>query len=583
MSSFLLVSAKADNTRIISLEEFQNELLEMISESKQYETVVESKNQSNVSVCTNRLIVKTESNSVLPSNYGAVSVIEGFNNWHIFQYESYNVAQQALDYFLTLDNVVYAEFDEIIEWEEEDIDEDTSNSLDSEWGKKCVKSDKLLIALEESDISLNETVVAVIDSGVDANHELFSVGNRLLDGNRPKDNIPSDYHGTHVAGIIVNNSPSNVKIKSYNYNYYKDHSNEINTSEGTKLTLATEIESSIGDMVDIINISLESWWIILRLLYSDTYNAIKESIEKAIDNNITVVVASGNKISDTALIYPANDNNVITVAAVDEYKHPYLKSNYGSCVDIAAPGVKIESSIPTGSNDGLLYEKRSGTSMATPFVSAAAAIIKSIYPNSTPEQIKDRLKNTAYKPTDWISSYGKGIVDFRAMLADKTTSPPTITIGSNSATIIAEPDSTIYYTTNGTDPTVESTVYTGAISTANIKEIKAIAVKSSLLPSETAVHTLKWKIDVDVTVNKTAKIDFPEGMSPLYIENRNPEIAVLSTDGTVEGVEIGDAVCVAYFVNNHSAVYHIHVDYNWFVRLIRKLFAWLFWIIDLFK
>ena len=72
-------------------------------------------------------------------------------------------------------------------------------------------------------------------------------------------------------------------------------------------------------------------------------------------------------------------------------------------------------------------------------------------------------------------------------------------------------------------------------------------------------------------------------MSPLYIENRNPEIAVLSTDGTVEGVEIGDAVCVAYFGNNHSAVYHIHVDYNWFVRLIRKLFAWLFWIIDLFK
>lgn len=58
---------------------------------------------------------------------------------------------------------------------------------------------------------------------------------------------------------------------------------------------------------------------------------------------------------------------------------------------------------------------------------------------------------------------------------------------------------------------------------------------------------------------------------------------MLSADGTVEGFEIGEATAIVYFGNNHSAVYHIHVDYNWFVRLIRKLFAGLFWIIDLFK
>ena len=58
---------------------------------------------------------------------------------------------------------------------------------------------------------------------------------------------------------------------------------------------------------------------------------------------------------------------------------------------------------------------------------------------------------------------------------------------------------------------------------------------------------------------------------------------MLSADGTVEGFEIGEATVIVYFGNNHSAIYHIKVDYHPFIKFLRIVFFWLFWVIDLFK
>ena len=585
---FVVIAGKstyAANSTEMSANDFSNQINLFISDNEEYETydVSPSSGETEISINTNRLIASDDSNTPISNDYGAVSKLEGFNGIHILQYDSELDADNAYNSFRTQNNINYVEYDEVMLLDSLLIDDSLNannnqqsySALENEWGSKAVHSSVAVSSVNSALFTNRRIVVAVIDTGVDETHSFFKMDNednRILPSNRPADNSPSvlvkeDYtHGTHVAGIIVNNTPENVRIRSFNYFFYRSYLDKVVT---TTTKLYSEIELAISENVDVINMSLSG---------EGSSLSVEQSINNAVSHNIPVVCSAGNKNDSVNNYYPASIEATITVGATNSLNEPWQFSNYGSLVDLSAPGEDINSSIP--------YDKcefKDGTSMAAPFVSAAAAVLKTVIPGITPQQIKDRLKNTAYVPPGWDTNYGAGIVDFKAMLADKMTSPPTINIGGNSATITAEPDSTIYYTTNGTDPTVESTVYTGAISTANIKEIKAIAVKSSLLPSETAVHTFKWKIDVDVTVNKTAKIDFPEGMSPLYIENRNPEIAVLSTDGTVEGVEIGDAVCVAYFGNNHSAVYHIHVDYNWFVRLIRKLFAWLFWIIDFFR
>ena len=417
-------------------------------------------------------------------------------------------------------------------------------------------------------------VVAVIDTGVDETHSFFKMNNkdnRILPSNRPADNSPSvlvkNYtHGTHVAGIIVNNTPENVRIRSFNYFFYKAYLDKVVT---TTTKLYSEIELAISENVDVINMSLSG---------EGSSLSVEQSINNAVSHNIPVVCSAGNKNDSVNNYYPASIEATITVGATNSLNEPWQFSNYGSLVDLSAPGEDINSSIPYDK-----CESKDGTSMAAPFVSAAAAVLKTVIPGITPQQIKDRLKNTAYVPPGWDTNYGAGIVDFKAMLADKMTSPPTINIGGNSATITAEPEATIYYTTDKKDPTVESTVYSGPISIANIKELRAIAVKSNLLPSEPTINIFERDIDVNVIVNKTKTIDFPEGMTARYINNKNPEIAILSADGTVEGFETGEATAIVYFGNNHSAVYHIHVDYHPFIKFLRIVFFWLFWIIDLFK
>lgn len=556
------------NENELSFEEFSSLVSAMTKKYNLKETTAKSSGLDGI-VIENRLIIKTFSNVPLNDDRGAIEKIEGYDFLHILQFSCEEDTQYAFDFFETQSNVDYVEYDFSYNI---NMYSDITDSLfvlekNQSWGPNKVNSPYIISKLNALNIDFPEVVVAVIDSGIDYNHPIFD--GRIIDSSCDyveNDQNPSDDfgHGTLVSGVIVNNTTENVKIKPYKTINYLGNGDYLNT--------CIAIEKAVIDNVKVINIS-SSW------IYTNNRNiTFYNSIYNANRCNIPVVVSAGNYMLNANLFCPARSVDVITVAATNINNRNWWKSNYGECVDIAAPGSNIYT---TERNGGFSYE--SGTSVAAPFVSAAAAILKTVIPGITNQQIKDRLKNTAYVPPGWDTNYGAGIVDFKAMLADQMTSPPTINVIGNSATITAEPDATIYYTTNGTDPTVESTVYTGAFSTSNIKEIRAIAFKSGLLPSETAVHTFKWKIDVDVTVNKTAKIDFPEGMSPLYIENRNPEIAVLSTDGTVEGVEIGDAVCVAYFGNNHSAVYHIHVDYNWFVRLIRKLFAWLFWIIDLFR
>lgn len=577
--SFSGFAYAAEDDYELSQEAFYDELAIMMSASDEYdspikvestengETVVEDK------ISTNRLIVSTNSNRDLSRNYGAVSKIEGYNKWHIFQYRTYEDASLAYEAFSQDDSVNFVEFDELIVFNDCEIEPADSGNYEAlSWGANYVQSITANEAILSSGMELPEVVVAVIDTGVDSTHSFFNeddLNPRVLRGNRSNDNVPYKEHGTHVAGIVADNTLPNVKIKSYNFFYYQNK-----VVGGTTVTLSTEIHSAVEDEVDVINMSLGGWSIFME---SDT---IANEISNAVENNIPVVVAAGNKFTNASLVFPANDSNVITVAAVSENSVPAIFSNFGDCVDIAAPGVDINSTMPSDAYSNNNYALMDGTSMAAPFVSAAVAMMKTIYPNLTPIEIKEKLISSANVPKGWTGRYGKGILNFENIIKNDRLAYPTINLSKNGATISsAVSDATVYYTTDGTAPIIgESKIYSSEIiDISNIKTIKVIAYEEGEIPSEIATLKIKWFENLEIRYKGRKSVKSSYDIVKYYCSNEE----IVSFDGKyIKGEGIGDASVTIYYETGQKVTYNVTVDFapfQWVHEIIYKLFGVLLW------
>ncbi|GAA6733483.1 hypothetical protein YIM1640_05570 [Thermus oshimai] len=133
-------------------------------------------------------------------------------------------------------------------------------------------------------------------------------------------------------------------------------------------------------------------------------DALHNAIQKAVcDHAITVVVAAGNEGDDAANHTPAAYDEAITVSATNSQDDWPAWSNYGPDVDLAAPGVGILSTWHTSTT---AYNTISGTSMATPHVAGAAALVLSRYPGHTPAQVKAALLQNAESTAGWTNTSG---------------------------------------------------------------------------------------------------------------------------------------------------------------------------------
>lgn len=252
--------------------------------------------------------------------------------------------------------------------------------------------------------NITEIIVAVVDTGVDYTHEDLidnmwvnpspSFGNvfgiRVANGLKTGDPMDYEGHGSHVAGTIGARGDNSLGTAGVCWNVKIMACSVLETGASSDIMEGVAYARKRG--AHIINMSLGGG----RGAYSAAFLA---ELKNCRDANILVVCAAGNETNDNDinLTYPSNYNgyvdNVIAVGSSTSLDEPSFFSNYGRrTVNIFAPGSDIYS-IRNGGG----YEMNSGTSMATPFVSGAAALCMAAHPNETYLQIKERLYNNVDK------------------------------------------------------------------------------------------------------------------------------------------------------------------------------------------
>jgi uncharacterized repeat protein (TIGR02543 family) len=422
---------------------------------------------------TKRLIVKSAQKDI--DTQGAVAVAEGYDDLHIFQYDTEKQAVEACEYYEALSYVVWAEPDLI--YTTQDLEEVpmTTNAVPSgylSWGAANMNVPDYADFLSRfvGQANLREVVIAVLDTGIDSDHELFD--GRIADGGK---NFSSQTgtsfqdvrgHGTHVSGIIVNLSYANVKvlpIKVMNDN-----------GEGTSTSIIQGVNYVINLKEQGVNIYA------MNMSFGGTGSSAvySSTIDNAEASGISSIVAAGNNDIDAESFAPANVPAVITVAASDSNNSRADFSNWGSTVDIAAPGVDIQSAKVGGG-----YINYSGTSMAAPHVAAAVALIYS-NPNRnlTPEELKTLLYDavTVLGSSTGNRYFGRGLVNLSAIidesLSDVVFSKTTAEFSSLFNLSLSCVGATeIRYTLDGTEPDINSAEYTAQIPISVRTTVKAIA------------------------------------------------------------------------------------------------------------
>jgi subtilisin family serine protease len=216
-------------------------------------------------------------------------------------------------------------------------------------------------------------------------------------------------HGTHCAGIASASTNNNKGIASIGYNTSiipVKCSADNSTDQGASLPGAYDgVYYAIKANADIISMSWGG---------SSGLFVTGESIINAAYNLGIVCIAAAGNSNTSAPHYPAAYNNVISVGATDQTDTRAGFSNFGSTIDVMAPGVSIYSTI-SGNGSTNLYGSLSGTSMACPMVAGLAGLILSEYPTLSPNEIEQKLKtgcdNIDLLNPDYIGQLGAGRIN----------------------------------------------------------------------------------------------------------------------------------------------------------------------------
>ena len=434
-----------------------------------------------------RLIVRANDKF---DEFGAKEHVSGFEDFHILQYESPEAAMEACTNLQAEKNVTNVAPDVVIDGLQGDISETLSESeLNNkkhlcDWSCDRTQSKRLQEYLSKSNITLKEVVVGVIDTGVDYNHEFLkerivrTYFNASPDGS-PKDEIDNEIecHGTAVSSVIVDNSPSNVKVAVYRV--FGDDGNTTTISQ-----ICAGYLKAIEHSVDVLNVSIGHY---------DESGMAEACIMRAYMCNIPLFTAIGNIPCIDMDSLPSSISECIVVSATDKNNTNVSWNTLSKYTDISAPGDDIPVAVIHNK-----YEVWSGTSFSAPCAASLGAILKSVYPNITVNQIEMRLKETSVSAekqnyyesvqNNNLDNYhslldGVGVIQFcNALGLEKLIAPELnledkVYVGEQTCTITCtDENATILYTTDGTYPDYESAnVYKEPFQITSRTRIRAVA------------------------------------------------------------------------------------------------------------
>lgn len=284
------------------------------------------------------------------------------------------------------------------------------------------------------DITTGEgVVVAIIDTGIDFNTPDMA-GTRRQPGydfvNNDADPTDDQSHGTHVAGTVAQTTNNNIGVAGVAFNATLLPVKVLAADgNGTYDNIIKGITYAVNQGADVINMSLAG---------SQGTQALREAVKFAHDAGVVVVAAAGN--SNSSVAYPAAyDEFVIAVGAVrfDNSRAGY--SNFGPEIDLMAPGGDVDRDDNNDTyGDGVLqntlnstrtgysYRFFEGTSMASPHIAGAAALLLSVRSNLSPNEVETILSRAA-RNIGPANEYGAGLVQAADALRQVVVTPPTNT------------------------------------------------------------------------------------------------------------------------------------------------------------
>ncbi|MBY6037368.1 S8 family peptidase [Fictibacillus nanhaiensis] len=267
------------------------------------------------------------------------------------------------------------------------------------WGIPHIKADQV----HATGNTGSGVKVAILDTGIDASHEDLNVlGGASFVAGEPNALIDGNSHGTHVAGTVaaLNNTKGVIGV-AHSASLYAVKVLDSSGS-GTYSGIIQGIEWAVANNMDVINMSLGG---------SSGSTALQQACDNANNSGVLVVAAAGNsgtKGKRNTIGYPAKYASVMAVGAVDASNNRASFSSVGDELEVMAPGVNVLSSVPGNS-----YSSYNGTSMASPHVAGAAALIMAGNPGLSNAQVRQKLIDTAI-PLGSAFYYGNGVIDVYA-------------------------------------------------------------------------------------------------------------------------------------------------------------------------
>jgi subtilisin family serine protease len=245
--------------------------------------------------------------------------------------------------------------------------------------------------------------IAVIDSGVDANHpELAGSIVETFDALASKEGAHA--HGTTIASIIAGHGRLTGTAPSARLLAIRAFGEKKSGAESSTFVILKSLDYAVSHQAQVINMS-----------FAGPHDPILErGLAAAAAKKIVLIAAAGNAGPKSPPLYPGADRNVIAVTATDSSDRLFSGANQGAYVALAAPGVDILAAVPDSK-----YRISSGTSLSAAFVSGLAALMIARNPELSPGDLRLALESSARDlgPKGRDTQFGAGEVDAYAAVS----------------------------------------------------------------------------------------------------------------------------------------------------------------------